>query len=248
MVGLGGGVFVVPVLAVALGIDLKVAIAASAICVVLNSLRGSGAYLRRGLVDMKLALVLQVSTASFAILGGLAVVYLPVSVLELIFAAMLSVVIVFMALNPGPIRPVQTGADPYGLKRSFRRPSTGASVRYIPQHVHFGVGLSAAAGLMSGMLGIGGGAVQVPIMNSVMRVPLRVAIATSTFMVGITATVSALIYAGAGLVDVGVTVPAMLGIVVGSEVGCRLGTSVSVSALRWVLIVVLAVLTVGLLL
>jgi len=115
----------------------------------------------------------------------------------------------------------------------------------VPQRMTRGVTLSLLAGLSSGMLGIGGGAVQVPMMSAMMRVPLRAAAATSTFMVGTTASVSALILAMAGVVDVAVTVPAMAGVMLGSNLGARLGARVSAGALRQVLIMTLAVLTVA---
>ncbi len=245
MVGLGGGVFVVPILAVVLGVELKAAIAASAVCVVLNSLRGSSVYLQRGLVNVKLAMVLQVSTAVAAIVGGLIVIFAPVQILKLLFAATLALTIGVMIARPNGGKRVKSGPDPYGLRASFDRPDDRGPAEYVPQHVRSGIGLSSVAGLTSGMLGIGGGAVQVPIMNTVMAVPLRAAVATSTFMVGITATVSALIYAGAGLVDVAVTVPAMAGIVVGAQMGGQLGSHVPVKMLRTLLIAVLLGLTIA---
>lgn len=243
MVGLGGGIVVVPMLAVVLGVELKAAIAASAICVVLSSLRGSTVYLRRGLVNIKLAMVLQVTAAMAAVVGGLVVIYAPVEVLKVIFAVTLASIVVAMILRPGGTERVEKGPDPFGLVASFDRPGQKGEARYIPQNVGPGMGLSGMAGLTSGMLGIGGGAVHVPIMNSLMRVPLRAAVATSTFMVGMTATVSALIYTGAGLVDAAVTVPAMAGIVVGSHVGSQVGSHVPVALLRKLFIGVLIVLT-----
>ncbi|RAL20628.1 sulfite exporter TauE/SafE family protein [Lujinxingia litoralis] len=247
MVGLGGGVFIVPVLSLVLGVDLKAAIAASAICVVLNSLNGSAEYLRRGLVHIKLALLLQISTAMAAILGGILVVYSPVQTLKLVFAGTLALVIAALVGAPGEAELVAPGSgkDPFGMATEFDEPGSAAPRGYVPQRVKRGIALSWLAGLSSGMLGIGGGAVQVPMMSAMMRVPLRAAAATSTFMVGTTASVSALILAMAGVVDVAVTVPAMAGVMFGSNLGARLGAKVSSGALRRVLIATLSVLTVA---
>lgn len=242
MVGMGGGTFMVPVLAVVLGVDLRAAIAAGAICVVLNSLQGSSIYLKQGMVNLKLAMVLQISTIVAAIIGALVVIFAPVNALKVVFGMVLVLTVVAMFLQPRGRRSVSSGPDPYGLEASYDRPTKPGYRNYVPQKVRSGIGLNSLAGLTAGMLGIGGGAVQVPIMNSVMRVPLRAAVATSTFMVGLTALVSALIYTGAGLVDAAVTVPAMVGIVVGAQMGSRMGTRISPHALRTILVIVLVVL------
>ncbi len=242
MVGMGGGTFVVPVLVVALGIDIRAAIAAGAICVVLTSLKGSEVYLKEGMVNMKLAMVLEISTIAAAIAGAMVVIFAPVSALKVIFGLVLTLVALVFITNPRGRGSVKSGPDPYGLVASYDRPTKPGQRKYVPQHVRRGVGLNSVAGLTAGMLGIGGGAVQVPVMNKVMRVPMRAAVATSTFMVGMTALVSALIYTGAGLVDVAVTVPAMAGILMGSQMGSKMGTQVPEATIRMVLIVVLLVL------
>ncbi len=242
MVGMGGGTFMVPVLAVVLGVDLRAAIAAGAICVVLNSLQGSSVYLKQGMVNLKLAMVLQISTVIAAVVGALVVIFAPVNALKVVFGMVLVLTVVAMVLQPKGRKSVASGPDPFGLEASYDRPSAPGTRHYVPQKVRSGIGLNSLAGLTAGMLGIGGGAVQVPIMNSVMRVPLRAAVATSTFMVGLTALVSALIYTGSGLVDAAVTVPAMAGIVVGAQMGSTVGTKVPVDTIRMMLIVVLVVL------
>ena len=242
MVGMGGGTFVVPILVVALGIDIRAAIAAGAICVVLTSLKGSSVYLEEGMVNMKLAMILEISTIVAAVAGAMVVIFAPVNALKVIFGLVLGLVALAMVINPRGRGSVKSGPDPYGLEASYDRPTKPGRKNYVPQKVRSGVGLNSMAGLTAGMLGIGGGAVQVPIMNKVMRVPMRAAVATSTFMVGMTALVSALIYTGAGLVDVAITVPAMAGIMLGSKAGSEMGSQVPASVLKTILIVVLAVL------
>lgn len=244
MVGMGGGTFFVPILVVGLGIDIRVAIAAGAICVVLSSLKGSSVYLQEGMVNMKLAMILQISTIVAAIAGAMIVIIAPVAALKVLFGVVLAVTALAMFSGSRGRSSVRSGPDPYGLKASYDQPTRPGKRKYVPQKVRSGVGLNSLAGLTSGMFGIGGGAVQVPIMNKLMRVPMRAAVATSTFMVGMTAVVSALIYTGAGLVDVAVTVPAMAGILLGSQAGSEMGTRVPESVLKVLLVVVLAVLAV----
>lgn len=244
MVGMGGGTFVVPILVVALGIDIRAAIAAGAICVVLTSLKGSCAYLEEGMVNMKLAMVLEITTITAAVAGAMVVIFAPVNALKIIFGLVLAVTALAIFASPKGRKSIQSGPDPFGLEASYDRPTKPGQRNYVPQKVRSGVGLNSLAGLTAGMMGIGGGAVQVPIMNQLMRVPMRAAVATSTFMVGMTAVVSALIYTGAGLVDVAVTVPAMAGIMVGSKMGSKMGTQVSTSVLKTLLVLVLVVLSV----
>lgn len=244
MVGMGGGTFVVPILVVALGIDVRAAIAAGAICVVLTSLKGSETYLKEGMVNLKLAMVLEISTIVAAVIGAMFVIFAPEAALKVIFGLVLGLTGIAMIADPKGRKSVRSGADPLGLEDSFDRPAKSGEKNYVPQKIRSGVGLNSLAGLTAGMLGIGGGAVQVPIMNKLMKVPMHAAVATSTFMVGLTAVVSALIYTGAGLVDVAVTVPAMAGILIGSAMGSKLGTKVPEKALKNILIVVLFVLAV----
>ncbi len=244
MVGMGGGTFVVPILVVALGIDVRAAIAAGAICVVLTSLKGSETYLKEGMVNMKLAMVLEITTIVAAVIGAMVVIFAPEAALKVIFGLVLGVTGLFMIVDPKGRATVRSGPDPLGLEAQYDRPTKPGKRQYVPQKLRSGVGLNSLAGLTAGMLGIGGGAVQVPIMNKLMKVPMRAAVATSTFMVGMTALVSALIYTGAGLVDVAVTVPAMAGILVGSAMGSNIGTQVPEDLLKRILVGVLFVLAV----
>ncbi|MBA2662335.1 MAG: sulfite exporter TauE/SafE family protein [Bradymonadaceae bacterium] len=248
MCGLGGGIFIVPVLSVLLGVDLKSAIAASAICVVVNSLSGTGVYLRACMVNIKLGLYLQITTTMGAIVGGLLVVYAPVNALKIVFALVLYLMIAAMVRKPPPRAPIVGAPDGLGLRCAYDDPALASEVSYTPDRIGLGMGLSSFAGLASGLLGIGGGPVQVPLMNTVMGVPLKAAAATSTFMVGVTASVSALIYYSSGLVDAALTVPAVLGILVGSQTGSRIGRNIAAASLQRVLVIVLAILATAILL
>jgi uncharacterized membrane protein YfcA len=224
MLGLGGGVFIVPLFTLYLGVDPKIAVGASAIAVVTNSVVGSSNHLRNGFTNIRLSMLLQISTAIGAIVGAIVAIWVDASILKVV----LGVILVYSAVsmirsrkqaypNAAPGDP-----DPLALGAAFSDPTTGGEIRYIPQRVPFGLGISTGAGVLSGMLGIGGGVIQVPMMNLVMKMPVKAAAGTSSFMVGMTAVATATIFYSEGKIDPQVAVPAMLGVFVGSNIGSTL--------------------------
>jgi uncharacterized membrane protein YfcA len=248
MVGLGGGVFFVPVLAVFFGVPLKTAVAASAVSVVANSLSGASVYLRYGMANIRLSLLLLITTSAGAVIGGLLVVVIAPGLLRVV----LGLALLGMAVAMWRRRPVGTPPsgvpDPFGLRATYHDPALDIDVTYVPQKVPHGMALSSLAGIVSGMLGIGGGAIQVPVMNTIMRVPLKAAVATSVLTVGATVVASAFIYYAHDLIDLSVTVPAVLGVVLGSQSGARLARHVRSAVLARVLIVALVYLALTILL
>ena len=224
MLGLGGGVFIVPLFTLYLDVDPKIAVGASAIAVVTNSVVGSSNHLRNGFTNIRLSMLLQISTAIGAIIGAIIAIWVDASFLKVV----LGVILVYSAFsmmrssrraypNAGPGDP-----DPLMLGAAFPDPTTGGEVRYIPKRVPVGLGISTGAGVLSGMLGIGGGVIQVPMMNLVMKMPVKAAAGTSSFMVGMTAVATAAVFYSEGKVDPQVAVPAMLGVFIGSSFGSTL--------------------------
>ena len=241
MLGLGGGVFIVPLFTLFLDVDPKIAVAASAIAVVTNSVVGSTRHLRNRFVNIRLSMLLEVSTALGAIVGALIAVAVSAGFLE----ALLGVVLLYAAWsmlrgrrieipNVAPDEP-----DPLRLMDAYPEGKTGRIIRYVPRRVSLGVGASAGAGVISGMLGIGGGIVQVPMMNLLMKVPVRAAAGTSSFMVGMTAVATATVFYASGKIDPQVTVPAMLGVLLGSNVGSILTKRLKVDRLVIIFVVVM---------
>lgn len=239
MVGLGGGVFMVPIFSAFLGVPLKTAIAASAVSVVVNSLGGAAVYLRHGLVNLRLGILLEISTTLGALVGGLLVLSAPVNALRVVFAITLYVMVTMMLRQRTLGESAELSDDPLGLRASYYDPARGEDVTYVPMRVLPGMGLSTIAGMVSGLLGIGGGVVKVPLMNAIMRVPVKAAAATSVFMVGITVSASALLYYAADLINPEVTAPAILGVFLGSQTGSRLARRVRGRVLSRILIVIL---------
>lgn len=255
MLGLGGGVFMVPIFTLFFGIDQKFAIGASAIAVVANSVVGSSVHLRTRLTNLRLAMLLQVTTAIGATIGALFSVGADPRIVNAIFGALLLYVALSMIrkarapsarATPTPDTPPQTeDARSLALRldATFEDAATQRTIRYVPRRVPVGVGLSGGAGLLSGMLGIGGGVVQVPIMNLMMGIPVKAAAGTSAFMVGLSAVATSAVYYADGQVNPQVVVPAILGVFVGSQVGPRLTRRVATN--RLVLVFVLILLYLG---
>lgn len=248
MVGLGGGVFIVPILSVFFGIPLKTAIAASAVTVIVNSLGGSTVYLKHRMTNVGLGLFMELTTAAGAIVGGLIVVLVAPNVLRVIFGLALLAMGVAMFRRQTQSAPVTSGPDRLRLRQIFHDPAADEDVEYIPQHLRWGAAAGSVAGVISGMLGIGGGAVKVPIMNAIMRVPVKASAATSVFMVGITVSASAFIYYIHDIIDLSVTAPAVIGVLLGSQLGAHVSRRLRSVVLVRILVLILAYLAVTLLL
>lgn len=239
LVGFGAGVFIVPVLSGFFGIPLKLAIAASALSVIVNSIGGAGVYLRAHLTHVRLALLLELSTTAGAVLGGLLVVIASPDVLRIALAAVLLLMSGLTVVSRWQRPLAATGAARGALEHSFVDAATGQAVCYVPRWLAGGMSLSAVAGVMSGLLGIGGGPIKVSVMNVFMGLPIKAAAGTSIYMVGITVSASALIYYRHGLIDPSVVVPAVLGVFIGSQAGARLAGRVHGDVIRWLLVGVL---------
>jgi uncharacterized protein len=250
MLGLGGGVFLVPIFTLFFGIDPKVAIAASAVSVITNSVVGSTVHLRNGFTNVHLAMLLGMTTITGAILGALLAIVANASVLNFIFGLVLGAAAISMLVRRQarvPNSPVDT-PDPFRLRASYQDRATGFDVTYVPARVKTGLGASTFAGVLSGMLGVGGGVVQVPMMNLLMRVPMKAAAGTSALLVGMTAVATATVFYADGRIDATVVVPAMIGIFIGSQVGSNLTSRVKTANLVIVFVAIMLYLAISMIL
>ena len=205
----------VPVLSIGFGLPVKHAIATSMICIVATSAIGQLTFARRGLTHIRLGLSLEIASAAGAVLGSITAVLVDPRLLEFAFAAVLLYVAWRMNRRAGDMTPVRTGE----LEATYTDTFRGRDVTYGVSHPRLGFLLSAAAGNIAGLLGVGGGVFKVPVMNTVMNVPLRPAIATSNLMIGITAVAGGIVYYERGFVDPAYATPAVLGILVGARIG-----------------------------
>jgi len=231
MLGVGGGMVLIPVVTLFLGVPMKVAIGASIVSVIATSSAAQIVYVRRGLTNTRLGMVLELATSLGAILGGLTAVLLEARVLQGLFGALL----LWTAWGMHRGRHTDGAHEAGGvLPQRYLDESTGRTVEYGVRRMPLGMGLSFIAGNVSGLLGVGGGSVKVPVMNLLMNVPLKAAIATSNFAIGVTAATSAAIYYGKGFMDPRVAAPTALGILIGAQIGPRVGARLQSHVLRLV--------------
>ena len=248
MLGMAGGVLVVPALT-AFGIDIRTAIAASIVSVIACSCASAAPFLRRGLTNIRLAIVLELATTLGALTGVLLEGVLPTSLLFLLFAAILLLSAQQMLArrdDPGgaPGAPPDGWGTTLRLHASYPDPATGALKPYVVHRIPTAMTLMYGAGLVSALLGIGGGALKIPAMDTALRLPLKVSSATSNFMIGVTAAASAAAYLVRGAVVPHVAGPVALGAVVGAVLGAKILLVVPSKRIRLLFVVVLALLAV----
>lgn len=222
LLGMASGVFIVPMLTLLFGYDIRIAIGASLISVIVCSTAAAGPLLRTGLVDLRLATLLEVATTIGAISG----VFLIGVVSEQFLYALFTVIIVISAWQMLQRR----GADHDGP--------------YTVQRVPLGMTLMYFAGVISALLGLGSGVLKIPAMDTAMRLPIKVSSATSNFMISVTGAASAGAYFLRGDIDVMVASPVALGSVIGAIAGTKILIGLPASRLRMFFVVILAVLAV----
>lgn len=242
LTGLGGGIVVTPALTLLLGVDLRYAIGASLVSVIATSSGAAAAYVRDGLSNIRVGIFLEVATTFGAITGALISGKLSTSALAVVFG----VVLLHSAWNASrPHADAKPRVGDSRLSRWLRLDGTYRSaegeVDYTVTHEAGGFGLMYVAGLLSGLLGIGSGALKVIAMDRVMGLPFKVSTATSSFMIGVTAVASAMIYLKRGYIQPEIALPVMLGVLVGSTTGARLLPRLPVPLLRKIFAVVVAV-------
>jgi hypothetical protein len=227
LLGLGGGFLLVPLMTVALGVDIRVAVAVSIVAVVATSTGSGAASVRRGIANTRLGMFLEVATSAGAIGGAFIALTIGRELLLVLFGIALLGALPFMLRPLGPPEygtPNTLGGllSPGRLRlASHHEDSKGDLVPYAVHRPAAGLALSWCAGVVSGLLGIGGGLVKVPAMHAVMGVPIKVAVGTSNFMIGVTASAAALVYLSRGAVDPVLAATAALGVVLGTRYGTR---------------------------
>jgi uncharacterized protein len=254
MLGMAGGIFIVPILTVFGHIDIHTAIGASLVSVIACSCGGSGPFLRERLTNIRLAIVLEVATTLGALTGVLLIGVIPVSYLYLLFAAILLLSAQQMLAKRG--EPISESIAPENrrwaarlrLDSSYPDRTLGRDIPYQVHRVPLGMALMYGAGLISALLGIGSGVLKLPAMDSALRLPIKVSSATSNFMIGVTAAASAGAYFLRGDIVSAVAGPVALGSVVGAVLGARVLMRVSNDKLRLLFVGVITVLGVQMIL
>ncbi len=236
--GLGGGVFIVPGLTLIGGVPIHIAIGASLISVVATSAGASAAFVRDGWTNLRVAMALEVATTSGAVLGASLAGILNARVLEVLFALTM-LMSAYFAVHKEAEHEVLAESDSLAkrLKLAGSFPdANGNQIPYGVRNLPGGAVIMVVAGLMSGLLGIGSGALKVVAMDSVMNLPLKVSSATSNFMIGVTAGAGALVFLSRGDVSMVVAAPVALGVTAGALVGSRVLMRARVQSLRLVFV------------
>lgn len=243
--GLGGGVFIVPALVIAAHMPMVVAIGASLISVVATSAGASVAFVRDGWTNLRVAMVLECATVTGAVVGALLAGAIPAVILEVLFALMMLQSAYFTLSKQDDV--IIERGDP--LTRRLQLvgdipDDAGTLIHYETVNLPAGGALMVLAGLMSGLLGIGSGALKVIAMDYYMHIPLKVSSATSNFMIGVTAGAGALVFLARGNVSTSVTAPVALGVTAGALLGSRILPHANVRILRLVFVAILVLIAI----
>ena len=243
LTGLGGGVVIVPLLTLVFGVDIRYAIGASLVSVIATSSGAAAAYVKEGYSNIRIGMFLEIATTMGALAGASVAARLPTSVIAVIFG----LVLIYSAYLSGRPQAERISDDPPDRLATLLRmdgsyPTPGGPQTYHVHGIPVGFGLMFVAGMLSGLLGIGSGAVKVLAMDQAMRLPFKVSTTTSNFMIGVTAAASAGVYLNRGYVDPGLAMPVMLGVLAGSLLGARVLVRAQTRMLRIVFSLVIVLL------
>lgn len=231
LTGIGGGVLLTPILALHFGIPIRQAIGTSLVAVITTSAASSSVHLQRHTTDIRLGMTLELATSLGAAVMAYLVGYFNRSVLEGLFAAFLLYSSIMILRSGGKLKSDEQVAAMKNVN--------GEIPPYEPRRYPLGLGASLVAGALSGLLGIGGGPIKVPVMFIFMDVPLMVATATSNFMIGVTAAASAIVYYRRGDILPDIAAPLAVGVFLGSLLGARLAPRVHTRIVVYLLVAVM---------
>jgi len=242
LTGLGGGVIVIPLLTLGFGVDMRYAIGAALVTSIASSSGAAAAYIKEGITNVRIGMFLEIATTTGAVIGAIVAMHLDKMYIAIIFG----VVLIFSAVRS--VRKKEEHIDysvpgdklGYKLKLngSYTTP-TGEVVKYNVHNVVGGYSLMTLAGILSGLLGIGSGALKVLAMDTAMKIPFKVSTTTSNFMVGVTAAASAVIYLQRGYIDPGLALPIVVGVLTGAFFGSKILPKANVQKLRLLFSVVI---------
>lgn len=243
LTGLGGGVVIVPVLTLIFHVDIHYAIGASLVSVIATSSGAAAAYVREGYSNIRIGMFLEIATTLGAVLGAYLTARVSTHAIGMIFGLVL-LYSAYASLKKK--RAHAASADNNTLAKRLRLrgsfPTANGNEAYVAQHVPAGFGFMLGAGTLSGLLGIGSGAVKVLAMDQAMGLPFKVSTTTSNFMIGVTAAASAGIYLSRGYISPGLAMPVMLGVLAGSLIGAKILVYANVKTLRRVFALVIVAL------
>jgi uncharacterized membrane protein YfcA len=248
LLGLGGGVIMVPLLIFLLDIPIHIAAGASIIAVVATSSAATSVYVKNEITNTRLGMFLELATTIGALSGASLMSVVSESFLQILLGASLlyAALVMFSKMRGAGTtwvnKPNDWLAERLSLGGSYWDDAIGAQVEYGVHRTLPTFLISYIAGIISGLLGIGGGGIKVPAMNVISNIPMKVSVATSNFMIGVTASASALVYLRHGYCDFFITAPVVLGTLIGSNLGARATKQIRGSSLKLLFVLVLLVL------
>lgn len=245
LTGLGGGTVLVPLLTLGFGVDIRYAIGASLVSVIATSSGAAAAYVKEGFTNIRVGMFLEVATTLGALVGAVLALKIATSAIAVIFGVVL-LYSAYLSNQRQQDHPVDTEPDALATRLNLNGcyPTPDGLQVYQVQNVPAGFGLMLIAGVLSSLLGIGSGAVKVLAMDHLMQLPFKVSTTTSNFMIGVTAAAGAGAYLSRGYIDPGLSMPVMLGVLLGSLLGARMLVTARPRLLRQIfsgVIVVLAI-------
>jgi len=248
LTGLGGGVVLVPLLTLLFHVDIRYAIGASLVSVIATSSGAAAAYVKEGFSNIRIGMFLEIATTLGALLGAYLALRVPTHAIAIVFG----LVLLYSAWLAGRTQPPLSESpapDPLAtrLRLNGSYPSPNGPKQYFIRRVPAGFSIMFGAGTLSGLLGIGSGAVKVLAMDQAMRIPFKVSTTTSNFMIGVTAAASAGIYLSRGYIDPGVAMPVMLGVLGGSLLGSHVLLKAKTRSIRSIFAAVILILAIEML-
>jgi uncharacterized membrane protein YfcA len=243
LTGLGGGVVLVPLLTIFFHVDIRYAIGASLVSVIATSSGAAAAYVKEGFSNIRIGMFLEIATTIGALIGAFIATWVSTSAIATIFGAVL-IYSAYISRRTRTLAQRNVLPDPLAtrLRLNGSFPDLDKERTYNVQNVPTGFSLMFGAGALSGLLGIGSGAVKVLAMDQAMQIPFKVSTTTSNFMIGVTAAASAGVYLSRGYVDPGLSMPVMLGVLAGSLIGSQILVRAQTKSLRLVFSIVILVL------
>ena len=248
LTGLGGGIVIIPMLTLIFKVDMHYAIGASLISVIATSSGAASAYVREGYSNIRIGMLLEIATTIGALIGAYLAGFLSTSVIAVIFGIVL-LYSAYLSSRPKSEFHPHHHSDPLAVRLRLPSwyPTKAGHVNYGVGNVTGGFGLMGVAGILSGLLGIGSGAVKVLAMDHVMKLPFKVSTTTSNFMIGVTAAASAGVYLHRGYIDPTLAMPVVLGVLGGSLVGARILGGARSETLRKLFAIVILILAIEML-
>lgn len=232
LTGLGGGVVIIPLLTLFFHIDMRYAIGAALVSSIATSSGSASAYVREGITNIRVGMFLEIATTIGAVMGAVIAVYTPVNLVAILFGATLIFSAAMTLRKKHEHAEMNGSALAQRLKLNGSYPTKDGPVPYQLKNVGGGFSIMAIAGVLSGLLGIGSGALKVLAMDTAMRIPFRVSTTTSNFMVGVTAAASAVVYLQRGYIDPAIAMPVIIGVLAGAFTGTKLLMRINPKKLR----------------